>query len=306
MKSSEVIRTAWHLTNSTKGLLWFGVIPAFFSTLVGIGYIAYQFFAFEISPFFGAKHFDFTKIESLALNFAGNHHGLSILIIVIAAIIGILYFLLPPFCEGGIIGLVSAIWKKKEEVRPGDGMAIGAQNFLKMFEFKLAIGAFSFIEFLTIFSMTVRKLGFTPWLLTLLGFLFVASFIMSFLFIYTPNFIVLEKRNLIHSFGGSAKLVVSNLRKTFLMWLLILLISIRVVINVVLVFLIPLLVAFVANFFVSTIALTIGIILAAFVGFLVILLAAYLAGILHVFTVTAWTLTFLELDHNRAEKLLEK
>ena len=72
MKSSEVIRTAWHLTNSTKGLLWFGVIPAFFSTLVGIGYIAYQFFAFEISPFFGAKNFDFTKIESLALDFAGN------------------------------------------------------------------------------------------------------------------------------------------------------------------------------------------------------------------------------------------
>lgn len=306
MKSSEVIRIAWQITNSTKGLLWFGVIPAIFSTLVGIGYIAYQFLAFQVSPFFGDKHFDFTRIESLVLGFAGQHHGISIFVIVLSIIVGILYFLLPPFCEGGIIGLVSAIWKEKEDVRPGDGMAIGAQNFLKMFEFRLAVGAFSFLEFLTIVSMTVRKLGFTPWLLTLLSFLFVASFIMSFLFIYTPNFVVLEKRSLISAFGGSAKLVVSNLRKTFLMWLLILLISIRVVINVVLVFLIPLLVAFVTNFFVSTIALTIGIVLAFFVGFLVILLAAYLAGILHVFTVTAWTLTFLNLDHNRAEKLLEK
>ncbi len=306
MKSSEVIRIAWHLTNSTKGLLWFGVIPAFFSTLVGIGYLAYQFFAFETSPFFGGKDFDFSRIESLIFDFVGNHSSFVIFGIVTAVVVGILFFLLPPLCEGGIIGLVSAIWKKKEDVRASDGVAIGAHHFLKMFEFQLAVGVFSFAEFLTITSLMVRKLGFSSWLIFLLAFLFVVSFILSFLFIYAQNFIVLENRDLIPAFMGSAKLVVSNLRKTFLMWLLILLISIRVVVNVILIFLIPTFVAFVANFFVSTIAITIGIILAILVGFVVISLAAYLAGVLHIFTTAAWTLTFLNLDHHRAEKLLEK
>ncbi len=305
MKSSEVIKIAWKMTNNEPGLVWYGVIPAFFGTLVGISYLAYQFFAFRTSPFFGAKDLDLDKIKPLVLDFISDHSSLSITFIVAAVIVVILYFILPVLCEGGIIGLVSAIHKKKE-VRPGDGIAIGAHHFLKMFEFRAMIGSFGFIYFLTVISLGVRKLGTPPWLLGLFGFLFIVSFILSFLFIYAQNFIVLENRNLIPSFMGSAKLVVSNFSKTILMWLLIFLISIRVVINVVLIFLIPALIAFVTNFFVSTIALTLGIILAILVSLAVIMLAAYLAGILHVFTTTAWTLTFLELDHHRVEKLLEK
>ncbi|MBU1090102.1 hypothetical protein KKF38_04925 [Patescibacteria group bacterium] len=306
MKCSEVIKIAWRMTNNERGLVWYGVIPAFFGTLVGIGYLVYQFLAFQTSPFFGAKEFDFEKIESFVLGFAGNHPTLAILLIVLAAIVGIFYFLLPPLCEGGIIGLTSAIHKKKEGVRASDGIAIGAHHFLRMFEFRAVIGSFGFIYFLTVISLTIRKLGTPSWLVFLLGFIFLVSFMMSFLFIYAQNFIVLENSKLIPAFAGSAKLVVSNFGKTILMWLLMLLISIRVIINVVLIFLIPALVAFVANFFVSAIAFTFGIILAVFVGFAVILLAAYLAGVLHVFTTTAWTLTFLNLDSHRVEKLLEK
>jgi hypothetical protein len=305
MKSSEVIRAAWKLTNTTKGLLWYGVTPAFFSTLIGICYFTYQFFAFKSSPFFGATHFtSFEKISSLLLDFFGNHHNITILFFIICATVGIMYFLLPPLCDGGIIGMSSAIWKKKEDVRASDGIAIGTHHFLKMFELNLMASTFSFFEFLTIFSLAVRKLGMPTWLLVVLTFLFLTSFLLNFLFIYAPNFIVLENRNVIQAFMNSAKLVISNLGKTLLMWLLILLISIRVIINVILVFLIPALVAFVANFFVSTIALTIGIILAILVGCLVILLASYLAGVLHVFITSAWTITFLDLDHYRAEKLV--
>ena len=306
MKCSEVIKTAWRMTNSERGLVWFGITPAFFGTLVGIGYLVYQFLAFQASPFFGAKEFDFSKLESFVRGFAGNHPTLATFLTVSAIIVGILYFIFPPFCEGGIIGLVSAIHKKKEGVKASDGIAIGAHHFLRMFEFRMVIGSFGFIYFLTVISLAIRKLGTPPWLVFLLGFIFLASFIMSFLFIYAQNFIVLENRNLIPALTGSAKLVVSNFGKTFLMWLLIFLISIRVIINVVLIFFIPAFIAFVANFFVGAIALTLGIILAVFVGLVVILLAAYLAGMLHVFTTTAWTLTFLDLDYHRVEKLLEK
>ncbi len=304
MKCSEVIRFAWRMVNDEPGLVWYGVVPAFFSTLVGVGYLAYQFLAFEISPFFGGKHFNFEKLEALGLDFVSEHTTLTVILVAISAIVGALYFLLPPLCEGGIIGMVAARHRGKSDIQPGDGVAVGVKHFLKMFELELFIGTFGMVYFATVISLMIRKLGMPAWLVGLLIFLFVASFLIGLLFIYAQNFIVLENNNLFQSLMRSAKLVVNNLRKTFLMWLLIFLISIRVIINVILVFLIPAFVAFVANFFVSTIAITIGLILAAIVGLIVLLLAAYLAGILHVFTTTAWTLTFLNLDHDRAEKLL--
>lgn len=306
MKCSEVIKTAWSLTNAKKGLIWFGIIPAFFTMLVGLGYFSYQFLAFEISPFFGDKSFDFTKISGLVFDFAGNHHAIVVLSIFAAIIVGLGFFLIPPLCEGGIIGLISAFYKKKDGVEVRDGIVIGTHHYLKMFEYGMVVSTFSFFEFLTIGSLTVRHLGMPMWLIILLGVLFAVSLLFGFLFIYAQNFIVLESRGIIGSFGGSAKLVVSNFGKTFLMWLLMLLISIRVIINVVLVFLIPLFVAFVANFFVSKVVLTFGIILATMAGLVVVSIAAYLGGVLHVFTTAAWTITFLELDHHRAEKLLEK
>ena len=306
MKCSDVIRIAWKLTNTKKGLIWYGVVPAFFSMLVGLGYLLYQFFAFETSPFFGDKHFDMTKINALLLDFSANYTTLSILAIILTIIVVLGYFLVPPLCEGGIIGLIAAFYKDKEGVEVRDGIVIGTHHYLRMFEYGMAVSAFSFVEFLTVTSLSVRHLGVPTWLIVLLGVLFVVSFLLGFLFIYAQNFIVLENSSLIGALGGSAKLVVSNFGKTLLMWLLMLLISIRVIINVILVFLIPLFLAFVTNFFVSTIALTLGIILAVIAGFTVISIAAYLGGVLHVFTTAAWTITFLDLDHQRAEKLLEQ
>lgn len=294
------------MTNDERGLVWYGVVPAFFVVLVGMGYLIYQFLAFRVSPFFGAQDLNIEKIKSLVVDFASAHPELSIIFIAFAVIIVILYFILPPLCEGGIIGLSSAIHKKKEDVKPGDGIVIGAHHYLRMFEYRMVVGTFSFVYFLTVASLIVRKLGVSGWLIGLMVFIFVASLILGFLFVYTQNFIVLEGHRIIPAFMGSAKLVVGNFGKTLLMWMLMLLISLRVVINIFLVFLIPVLVAAVANFLVTAVALKLGIVLASIAGVIVLMIAAYLAGVLHVFTTAAWTLTFLDLDHRRAEKLLEK
>ncbi|MFH0834437.1 MAG: hypothetical protein V2A63_03545 [Patescibacteria group bacterium] len=305
MKSSEVIRLAWQLTNSKKGLIWYGVVPTFFTMLVGLGYITYQFLAFEVSPFFGNKHFDFGKIGVLTLDFFKDHPGMIAVLVVAAVITAIGYFLIPPVTEGGLIGLTAAFHKGREDVEVRDGVTIGMHHFFTMFEYGALVGAFSFFEFMTVVSLSIRHLGVPTWLVILLAVLFFVSFVLGFLFIYSQNFIILEHRGIIGAISGSAKLVISNFGQTFLMWLLMLLISIRVIINVILVFLIPAFVAFVANFFVSKVVLAFGIILATIAGLIVLCIAAYLGGVLHVFTQAAWTITFLELDCQRAEKLLK-
>lgn len=293
------------MTTTEKGLVWYGIVPAFFSTLVGIAYFIYQVFAFRSSPFFGGRIFEVQKITDWVINFAGTHTQLTIFFVGIAALVGIAYLLLPPLFEGGLIGLVAALHRGKE-VKTGDGIGIGVRYFLRMFEHQMVISTFSFAEFFLIFSLGIRNFGLSAWLIFILIFFFIVSLIFGFLFIYTQNFIVLEDHKLISAFGGSAKLAVGNLGKTFLMWLLILLISLRVIINIFLIFLIPVFVAAVMNFFVSTIALWLGVALGIVVSLAALALAAYLAGILHVFTTATWTLAFLSLDYHRAEKLLEK
>ena len=135
MQYSKIIKTAWHFTNHSKGLIWYGIIPSFFSTLVGICYLIYQFFAFRSSPFFGGKAFNFAKISDFIFNFFQDHTKLSIFFLVLAVIVVICHFILPPLCEGGLVGLISAIHRKKE-VTPKDGIVLdpfaGSGTTLKM------------------------------------------------------------------------------------------------------------------------------------------------------------------------------
>lgn len=305
MSYRQIIKTAWQFVSHQKGLVWFGVVPSFFSTLVGSCFLVYQFLAFRASPFFGNQSFDFDQIINPLIQIVEKHPSSILLFLVIALLIGLGFFILPPLCEGGIIGLTAATYRE-QQVSPKDGIAIGTHYFLRLFEYRLFTSTFGLVEFFLIFSIGLRNFGLTTWLIIIFSILFFVAFLLSFLLIYTQNFIVLKNCSLIQAFTESAKLVLRNFEKTFLIWLLILLISVRVIINIFLVFLIPAFVAFVANFLIGTFAFGLGIAIAALVGFLVIAFAAYLAGILHVFTTATWTLTFLSIDHNRPQKILEK
>ncbi len=303
MKHREIIKTAWQITRSQKGLLWYGIVPAFFSTVVGTGYIFYQVWAFKTSPFFGGLNFDYSSLVDQIVTFSGEHMTLSIVAVILAIISGLGFLLAPSLCEGGVIGIVSAVARGKE-IKSGDGFNIGLANFFRMFEYRLIASTFSFAEFFTIFSVIVRHLGLSSVFFIVFAVIFAISLITYFLFLYSEIFIVLEKKSVINSMLSSARLAFGNLQHTFLMWMLMLLIAARVIINIVLLFLIPMLVVFVTDFFVSQIALTIGVILGSAVGLLVLLLSAYLAGTLHVFITASWTLTFLSLDHKRVENLI--
>lgn len=301
----DIIRNAWHLTNNEKHLIWYGVIPSFFSTLVGLCYLTWQALLFHNSPhFFKNQSDDFDKIAEFIRDFSGAHSNFLIFFIIFAVIVALGFLILPPLCEGGLIGLIAAIQRKKE-IQATDGLRIGINNFLIMFEYRTVVASFGFTEFFAILSLSIRDFAFPVWLVGFLIFLFLVTLCFSLLFVYAQQFIILEKRNLTRAFMGSVKLTIGNFGKTFLVWTLVLLISIRVFINIILIFLIPVFIAAVTNFFVSSLLMWLGIVLGVIFGLMVFGLAAYLTGVLHVFTTAAWTLTFLSLDLYRGEKLLE-
>lgn len=305
MSYRKIIKEAWQLVSHEKGLIWFGVIPSFFSTLVGICYLIYQFLAFQVSPFFGNKQYDFEQIIDFLFQLIANYPGFFVFFLILAALIGLGFFFLPPLCEGSIIGLTAAHHQQKA-VSARDGLSIGLNYFLQLFEYRVVASTFGLAEFFLIFSIGARNFGFTHWLITIMCLLFLVAILFSFLFIYTQNFIVLKNKPLIPAFLESAKLVIHNFEQTFLIWLLIFLISLRVIINIFLVFLIPIFIAFVMNFLIGKLALGLGVVLAILAGLIVLSAAAYLAGILHVFTTATWTLTFLSIKHQKPQKILEQ
>ena len=291
------------MTHTGRGLLWYGTVPAFFGTIAGLVYAIYQYIAFRDSPYFGGKHIA-TQLFGWLHDFVMIHESLTLFMIIGAVIVFIGFFLIPPFCEAGLIGLIAAVYRKKD-VQGGDGLTFGFTNFLRMFEYRMVISVFSFVEFFTVFSLAIRNIGPSTTIYILFSVLFFISLLFYFLFIYGESFIVLERSGVVPALTSSAKLVVSNLEHTLLMVLLMFLIFLRVILNVFLLFLIPVLVIFVTGFFVSKAALFIGMIAGGLVGFIVLLLAAYLAGTLNVFTTAAWTITFLNLERNRMDTLLD-
>jgi hypothetical protein len=97
----------------------------------------------------------------------------------------------------------------------------------------------------------------------------------------------------------SAILVISNLRKTILIFILILLIGARIILNLVLVLLIPMLLVLLTGWYATQFFHTVGIVIIGLLGFGIIIMSSYLMGLFNVFSTAVWVLTYGALIEHR-------
>jgi len=294
MKSRDIVRKAWQITQvHLKKLIWYGIVPAFFSVIVSSVYLAYQYNAFKTSPFFSdasAEHDVFGTAKTVWGVIIG-HPTASITVLVIAIVCFLGYVITPPIFRGT---LISAIMRIKN-YKPIEGaVEVGVRHFFPMFEFTLLLGAFSITTLFTESSFILRWWGENIFFVTLPILLFIAmvGLIISFLFTYAEYYIILEDKRLLQSIMDSTILVISNLRKTFLIFVLILLISARIILNVILILIIPMLVVILGSYFSSVFWNVIGLILIGILGLGILCVSSYLLALFHVFTTAVWVLTF--------------
>ena len=131
--------------------------------------------------------------------------------------------------------------------------------------------------------------------LPILLFVAMAGLIISFLFTYSEYYIVLRDYSLVKSIMESAILVIANLKKTILVFVLMLLIGARIVLNVLLVLLIPMMVVGVTSYLATIFLSTLGMVFIGLVGFAILIVSSYLLGLFHIFATAVWVLTFAEL-----------
>lgn len=304
MNVRDIVRKAWQITQvHLKKLFWYGFTPSFFTVVVSSVYLTYQYNAFKHSSLFGTELApgEYAGLAAKVWELASSHSGVSIFLIILSVLIFIGYMLTPPTFRGT---LICALMRIKNYESIDGSFEVGVRRFFPMFEFGLLMGSFSVTTLFTESSFVARWWGLNILFLVLPFLLFVAAagLVVSFLFTYTEFFIVLQNRGITKSIMESTILVIANLRKTFLVFVLMLLIGVRIILNVVLVLLIPMLLAIVMTYFATTYFSVIGIILVGLVALAVLIVSSYLFGLFHIFATAVWVLTFCELTEKKEVK----
>jgi hypothetical protein len=307
MNVRDVVRKSWQVTQvHLKKLIWYGSVPAFFSTVVSSVYLTYQFFAFKNSALFtGDTHPKLLEEIDMVWGIVSAYPKATIVLIVLAAIIFAGYTLTPPIFRGT---LIHALMKIKNYEPITGSFEVGLRKFFPLFEFGLIVGSFSIITLFTESSFILRWWGVNIFFIALPILLFVATvgLIASYLFTYSEYFIVLEGMGIIQSIKESGILVISNLRKTFLVFLLMLLIGVRIILNVVLILLIPMGIVFLGAYFAAIFSQTIGLVVIGVISLGILLVASYLMGLFNVFSTAVWVFTYAELTHKEPKPVAPK
>ncbi|NIA01855.1 MAG: hypothetical protein GWP15_00565 [Nitrospirae bacterium] len=302
MDYKRVIVDSWRSTQKSKSLIvWFGFLPALFTTTVGILYMAYQFFAFKKSYLFeDAEDSFFHDVVLFIWDFVKANVSLTLPLVIFVVIFAVLYFLLPTIARASAIQAI-ARRKNGQNAGAGTGLRHGIMSFLPLFEYHLLIKTFAFFSVLFEMSFVLRNLGpviFEMFLPVFILFLII-SFILTLLFTYTDFFIVIDDFGIFKSMQKSAKLVIMNWKHTVLITILMIIIGIRVIIQAILVLLVPSLIVLITGY-ITTIALpATSVIIGGIFGIIALLVAAYLNGIVDIFSYTVWTYTFLELSSEK-------
>lgn len=296
MNVRDIVRKAWQITQvHLKKLIWYGFTPALFGVIVSSVYLAYQYNAFKHSVIFSTEvNPDVFYTVRTVWDAISAHPSLTTFAVILGVIVVIGYLLTPAIFNGI---LIHALMKIKRYESMEGSVEVGVRHFFPMFEFGIVTGSFSITTLFTESSFILRWWGENIFfaILPILLFIAMAGLIISFLFTYAEYFIVLEDKGLIRAIMSSSVLVISNLKKTILVFVLMVLIGARIVLNVLLVLLIPMMVVIGSSYLASVFLSTFGFVVIGLAGFAILIVSSYLLGLFHIFATAVWVLTFAEL-----------
>jgi len=116
---------------------------------------------------------------------------------------------------------------------------------------------------------------------------------------------VIRKSGIFGALGRSFKLIISHLSHVFFLFLLLLVISLRILLNAIVLFVLPAIIiglSVLLAFFLSTALTAIFTTIAAII---LILFTSYFFAYVHVFTQSVWTITYMELQKMKDLDIIE-
>lgn len=298
----EIIQESWEITKEHKSKLfkyWF--IPSVFVSILWIIWISYQIIAFRNSSYIPWEFsFWFQDIAIIAWWWIKTHWLASFLIWLFLIFSFLMYTILPPICEWALIHYVNQIkcWKKLQW-----WLWAWLWNFYKMFELSAVLAPFHFFTLITEWSFFARVFweSFIGFLIPFLIFMFFLSIISNFLFAFSSQFLIIEKKSVLWSMNASSWLVIRNIKDIFFLWWIVLLIVARIFINIFIILLIPLIIFFILSFFASTSFFSFWMFLWGIISIFLIWLSSYLLWGFSVFMNAFWTISYFKFKEKEEE-----
>ncbi len=307
MNVRDIVRKAWQITQvHLKKLIWYGFTPSFFGVIVSSVYLMYQYNAFRHSVLFEPEATsNVIGTAKTVWSLASVHWGIATTLVILGIVILLGYVLTPPIFRGT---LIHALWKIRNYESIDGSVEVGVRHFFPMFEFAIVTGAFSITTLFTESSFILRWWGEGVFFIALpiLLFIAMAGLIINFLFTYSEYFIVLKGKSMVKSLMESAVLVIANLKKTFLVFVLMLLIGARIILNVLLVLLIPMMVVGLTSYLATIFLSTLGLVFIGIAGLVVLIVSSYLLGLFNIFAIAVWVLTFAQLTEGHVNPVKAK
>lgn len=293
MTPREIVARAWAITKKERSLRRWGYSSALLQTLLNVKLITYQSWFFYLYVIKG-ETISFFAMEELFLRIMSPATAWTLIITIFAMILIELVY--PHFAKGAIIGLAAKA-HLKQEVK--GGLVLGIYNFGAIFIAHEILVLSSITTVVTIGSLMIRygpggDLLLLP--LGMLGFLWVFSCILKFFAAFAEEAIVIDKMGPFEAIGKSVKMILSHLGHVFFLFLLLFVISLRILLNVAMILVIPGVVIgiglLLTQFLSPALSYTIG----GIVGLALVAGASYFFAYLMIFKQTVWTITYLELS----------
>lgn len=210
-------------------------------------------------------------------------------VIVAFVVFLLLYFLLVPIFEWGLIKYIDAK-NKWEPIWSSEAFWQWVTKFLPFFEYWNIFSEFKLMTILNFYLFTIRFVWIEyikPITIVYLVLFFLTA-ILNILFVYAKYAIILNNKKVMWAIWESCKIVLLSLKKTIRLFFMLFFFNFRVIINILIFLFFPILIVaaiwYISSKFVMLVTVTI--LLSIFVVF--IIWAWYLTSVLDVFKTAVW------------------
>ncbi len=287
----DIIIPSWNLISLDSKVKSFYFLPGILSILFLTFVLTYQSIYTYVVLFN-------KKSEALNLILKFFHSDYLVEVLILGFTFLILYILLVPIFEWGLIKYIDERNKKwpDEVISSFDMLWVWLYKFLPLFEYDQMFSKFKFIAVLN-FYLLVLRFVWVAYLKEITYFFLSIFFIFSILnmfFSYAKFEIMLNNKYVLESISSSARISILNLKNTVRLYFMIFLLNIRVIFTLLIFLIFPILIALSAIYITSQIFLFIAIAILVILFIILIIILSYLAWVLEIFTTSLWYFSYLE------------
>lgn len=280
----EIVVPAWKLASESATIKKFNFVPSLLATAYLSFIVLYQV-AWSYVYIFKLKD----RFFSYVIEFAHSSYFIETLVVI--GVFFILYLLVTPIAEGGLIYLISHKDSGEDWNRPyGKAVSAGLRNFLPIFEANNLLSPFKLLSIVTFYLFLLRIFGrdYAVSISVLAIIYLVFSFLINILFAYTRFFIIFKGDRAFEAMGKSVRMALDNLEVTFQLYFTLLLVYVRTILTVVAFIIFPLVVSTILTYVTVAFIKTAAILVVAgallfFLGFV-----SHLNSVLEIFVESLW------------------